>query len=104
MLAGRESQSVIIAVQDAESIADIGQSDVMAAAKGGLAAKGGKVDPKKSGQKAEKKGDSYDNDKVPAMLSEGEIVIPRSVTMGKDPVRGAADFVAKVLAKRKARA
>lgn len=69
-------------------------------AKGGLAAKGGHVAAKNPKEKAVKKGNSYDNDKVPAMLSEGEIVIPRSVMQGKDPVRGAADFVAKVMAKK----
>jgi hypothetical protein len=69
-------------------------------AKGGLAKGGGPVDAKKPSQKPVKAGNSYDNDKVPAMLSAGEIVIPRSVTMGKDPVRGAADFVSKVIAKR----
>lgn len=70
------------------------------AAKGGLAHKGGKVHAKKPSQKAEKRGNSYDNDKIPAYLSEGEVVIPRSVMQSKDPVRGSADFVAKVMAKR----
>jgi len=46
---------------------------------------------------------SYKNDNVKALLSPGEIVIPRSVTMSKDPVRGAAQFVAQVVAKRKAK-
>lgn len=71
------------------------------AAQGGLATTGGHVFAKSSSQKAVKSGDSYDNDKIPAKLSEGEIVLPRSVTMSKDPVRSAADFVAKVIAKRK---
>jgi len=80
--------------------------DIMSIAslsKGGLANEGGKVHPKKESQKAIKKGDSYDNDKIPAMLSEGEIVLPRSVTQSKDPVRASADFVSKVLAKRRAK-
>lgn len=47
---------------------------------------------------------SYQNDTVKALLSPGEIVIPRSVSMSDDPVRGAARFVAEVIAKRKARA
>ncbi len=72
-----------------------------AGAKGGLASKGGGVNAKNPEQKAEKKGNSYDNDKIPAYLSEGEVVIPRSVMQGKDPARGAADFVAKVLAKKR---
>lgn len=75
-------------------------TDTAVAARGGLANKGGHVAAKKPGQKAVKSGNSYDNDKIPAMLSEGEIVIPRSVMQSKDPARGAADFVAKCLAKR----
>lgn len=71
------------------------------AAKGGLAQKGGHVKAKTPAQKAEKKGDSYANDKVPTMLSEGEIVIPRSIVMGKDPIQAAAKFVEETLAKRK---
>ncbi len=71
-----------------------------AMAGGGLANKGGHVKPKNPAQKAVKKGDSYDNDKIPAKLSAGENVLPRSVTMGQDPVKASADFVAKVLAKR----
>lgn len=70
-------------------------------ARGGLSGKGGKVSPKKTSQKAVKKGNSYDNDKVPAMLSEGEIVLPRSVTMGKDPLKSSVNFVAEILAKRR---
>jgi hypothetical protein len=35
------------------------------------------------------------------MLSEGEIVIPRSITMGKNPEQAAARFVRETLAKRK---
>lgn len=50
--------------------------------------------------KAQVAGDSYKNDKVPAMLSPGEIVIPRSVLNGRDPVKGASEFVAAVLAKK----
>jgi hypothetical protein len=45
----------------------------------------------------------YANDTVSAKLSPGEIVIPRSVTMGKDPVKGSAQFVASIIAKRKGR-
>jgi hypothetical protein len=68
--------------------------------KGGMAKDGGPVKAKTPDQKAVKKGNSYDNDKVPAMLSEGEIVIPRSVLQSGDPVHGASQFVAQVLAKR----
>ncbi len=72
----------------------------IAAAKGGVATKGGTVKAQTPDQKAVKKGNSYDNDKVPALLSEGEIVIPRAVLQSKDPARGAAEFVAKIMAKR----
>jgi hypothetical protein len=49
------------------------------------------------------KGDNLKNDTVHAMLSPGEVVIPRSVMQGKDPARGAAEFVQAVLAKKGAR-
>ncbi len=42
---------------------------------------------------------SYKNDTVKALLSPGEIVIPRSITQGKDPIKGAATFVAAQMAK-----
>lgn len=44
-------------------------------------------------------GDSLKNDVVPTMLSPKEIVLPRSVTMSKDPVKSAAQFVAEELRK-----
>jgi hypothetical protein len=44
-------------------------------------------------------GDSYSNDTVPAMLSPKEIVIPRSITMGKNPGEEAKKFVEAELAK-----
>lgn len=49
--------------------------------------------------KAAVAGDSKQNDTVPAMLSPGEVVIPRSVMQSQDPAKGAAAFVAAVLAK-----
>lgn len=49
--------------------------------------------------KAEKKGDSYANDKVPALLSPKEIVIPRSITLSDNAPDQAAKFVAAILAK-----
>lgn len=52
--------------------------------------------PKVAGAK-----NSYANDIVPAKLEEGGIVIPRSVTMGKNPEKAAMDFVRAVLAKKK---
>ena len=76
-------------------------------ARGGMARKdfrgGGKVSASSENQKAKVKGDSYANDKIPAMLSEHEIVIPRKITMGPDPVRASAQFVHAVLAKRRSR-
>jgi hypothetical protein len=94
------SSSMQTAGPDMSSIA------AMTAAKGGMAKKhdytsGGHVKATKPKEKAIKGGNSYDNDKIPAYLSENEIVLPRSVTQSKDPVRASADFVAKVLAKRK---
>lgn len=61
---------------------------------------GGHVKAQNPAEKAVKPGNSYANDKIPAMLSEGEVVIPRNVMHGKDPVRGAAEFVRAVLAKK----
>lgn len=45
--------------------------------------------------------DSYANDTVPAMLEEGGIVIPRSVTQSKNPEKKAIEFVLAVMAKNK---
>lgn len=64
---------------------------------------GGKVNAASPKEKAVKKGNDYANDKIPAVLSEHEIVLPRSVTLSKDPVRDAAKFVQSVIAKRKGR-
>lgn len=50
---------------------------------------------------AKVKGDSLKNDTVPALVSPGEIVIPRSVAKSEDPVRKSAQFVAAILAKKK---
>jgi hypothetical protein len=66
-----------------------------------LAAKGGAVKTTGPGQKAVTKGDSYKNDKVPALLSQGEIVIDKDTLNKPDPVRAAAEFVARTLAKRR---
>lgn len=49
---------------------------------------------------AEVKGDSPKNDTVPAVLSPGEIVIPRSILESKNPALAAAHFVEQELAKR----
>lgn len=46
---------------------------------------------------AEVDGDSSKNDTIPAMLSPGEAVIPRSIMQSDDPVAGAAKFVAALV-------
>lgn len=51
--------------------------------------------------KASVSGDSYKNDTVKALLSPGEVVIPRSVMHSKDPVNNAAKFVASILMRKK---
>ncbi len=71
-----------------------------AAARGGLAKGGGNVKATSESQKAEASGNSYQNDKIPAMLSQSEIVLPRSVTLSSDPVSASAKFVAEVLKRR----
>lgn len=75
----------------------------MGAAKGGkvvhgetLAAKGKEVPGK-----AKVKGDNLKNDNVPAMLSPGEIVIPRSIAQHPDAPNKAAQFVQSIMAKKK---
>ncbi len=70
------------------------------AAEGGLAEAGGHVKAKEPSQKAEVPGNSYSNDKIPAKLSEGEVVIPRDVMQSADPVAAAAEFVKQTLAKK----
>lgn len=51
--------------------------------------------------KAEKKGNNDENDKVPALLSPGEIVLPRSVTMGKNVEKKAIEFLRHLKAGKK---
>jgi hypothetical protein len=96
-------QSSVNSNVDAVAPADVGTPGMRPNAfkEGGLAAKGGHVAAKKPSQKAVKSGNSYANDKIPALLSEGEVVIPRDVMQSANPIRGAADFVAKTLSKRK---
>lgn len=67
-------------------------------------ASGGKVfttEKKVVPGKADVKGNSYANDKVKALLSPGEIVLPRSVTQAKNAPDAAAKFVQALLAKKK---
>ncbi len=65
---------------------------------------GGTANMKSGGKvagKAKVSGDSPKNDTVPAMLSPGEVVIPKSVMESADPVKEAAAFVAQELSKQK---
>lgn len=71
------------------------------------AARGGKIDTKdklKAGGpvpgKAKVKGDSLKNDNVKALLSPGEIVVPRSIATHPHAPELAAKFVAATLAKQ----
>lgn len=59
-----------------------------------MKSKGGHV-----GGQAKVKGDSYKNDNVPALLSPGEVVIPRRIMQGPDAANKSAQFVAAILAK-----
>lgn len=72
----------------------------MIAAQGGLAADGGGVKAHDKSEKAIKKDNSYANDKIPALLSEGEVVIPRSITTHPMAPELAAEFVRRTLAKK----
>lgn len=72
----------------------------MYASHGGMAQHGGSVTANNPAQKAVAQGDSYANDKVKAVLSEGEVVIPRSIMQSADPVNEAAKFIAGILAKK----
>jgi hypothetical protein len=63
--------------------------------------KGGKVKAEDESQKAKVKGDSKKNDQIPAMLSEGEDVLPRSVTKSKNAPEKAKQFVKKLEDKEK---
>jgi hypothetical protein len=63
----------------------------------GLFARGGRVDFRAGGNvpgKARVAGDSEENDTVPAMVSPGEVVLPRSVAQAENAPKEAADFVA----------
>lgn len=75
----------------------------------GMFAEGGTVPQSKVGLhlkgmvpgKAEVAGNSLKNDKVPAVLSPGEVVIPRSIMGSKDPAMGAAKFIQALMEKKK---
>lgn len=68
-----------------------------------MEAKGGSINAKsgvKVPGKASVKGDSLKNDTVPAMLSPGEVVIPRHVMQSDDPIGNSAKFVQAVMNKK----
>lgn len=61
---------------------------------------GGKVIPHGKAEKATKPGDNYANDKVPALLSAGEVVIDRKTLADPGPMGQMARALARHLAKR----
>lgn len=61
---------------------------------------GGDVKARNSKQKAVNAGNNYSNDKIPDKVREHTIIVPRKETMGKDPVRNSAKFVANIIANR----
>lgn len=79
-----------------------------ALAKFALAAHGGEISDFRAGGnvpgKAKVEGDDARNDTVPAKLSPGEIVIPRSVSQSDDAPQKAADFVAAIKKRKGAEA
>lgn len=71
---------------------------VAAEARGGLMKKGGNVKAANSSEKAQIPGDNLKNDKVPAMLSEGELVIDRDTMKDPGPMGQMARALQKHLA------
>lgn len=73
-----------------------------------MAAKGGKIikgeqyaaKGKEVPGKAKVKGDSYKNDNVKALLSPGEIILPRSIAQSPNAAQASARFVAAIKAKK----
>jgi hypothetical protein len=59
-------------------------------------ARGGKIEGREVPGKARFKGDTRSNDTVPALLSPGEIVLPRSVAQADDAPDKAKDFVSAI--------
>lgn len=58
---------------------------------------GGQVQAQNPSQRAVKPGNDYANDKIPAMMSEGEVVLPREVTQSSNAPKMAADFMSQVM-------
>lgn len=61
-----------------------------------LVARGREMTPRQIPGKAKFKGDTRSNDTVPALLSPGEIVLPRSVAQAEDAPEKAKDFVSAI--------
>lgn len=59
---------------------------------------GGEVKARAPEEKAIKPGNNYANDKIPAMVSEGEVVLPREIAMSPDAPAKAAQFMSQVMA------
>lgn len=85
---------VVIPPKDAKNPAAAARDVARAKADGGM------IKAANASQKATKSGNSYANDKIEKDLPVGGVVIPRSVMQGKDPVRGAAEFVKAVMRKK----
>jgi hypothetical protein len=69
-----------------------------------LWARGGQIDFRVGGNvpgRARVQGDSEQNDTVPALVSPGEIVLPRSVAQAPDAEQEAADFVSAIKNRRR---
>lgn len=68
----------------------------------------GKINPMAAGSVVpgtpKVKGNSYANDTYKTKAKPGTVIIPNSVMQSKDPMRGAADFVRDVLAKKRKKA
>lgn len=80
------------------------QANMPALSPASLMKKGGEVAAQSPSEQAKVKGDSPKNDRIPALLSENEIVIPRHITMAKNAPEKAAAFVRATLNKRKMKA
>ncbi len=80
-----------------------GEIDPAPAPKGAASAFGQHIAMRRGGMVpgvAEAPGDDYANDTVPAMLSPGEVVVPRSIMQSEDPAKHAAAFVQAIMAKK----
>lgn len=84
-----------------EGATAVGVDPAALASVAALAASGGPVKAKTPSQKAVAKDNSYANDKIPALLSEGELVIPRSIMMHPMAAEKAAAFVQAALNKKR---